>query len=156
LSAVVHEVTVPLAWHWIERVRELVAESLADQSEELREAAVMVASELAENLVKYGHGTGGVDSGRVRIEVSATDVTILSENGAPPEQASRVQAVIGKMQGRDVAQLYMDRLTEMAARPGEAESELGLLRIAFEGGFALTCTYVEPNLSIRATRSIGS
>lgn len=156
MSACVREVTVPLAWHWIERVRELVADALADETEELREAAIMVASELAENLVKYGKGVGGVESGRVRIEVSPTAVTIVSENGAPPERAASVQAVIEKMNSSDVGQLYLERLTEMASRPGESESELGLLRIGFEGGFALTCSYVAPDLSIRATRSIAT
>ncbi len=154
MSACVHEVTVPLAWHWIERVRELVAEALADESEELREASIMVASELAENLVKYGHGVGGMETGQVRIEVSPTAVTIVSKNGAPPDRAASVQAVIRKMNGGDVAGLYLERLTEMASRPGESESELGLLRIGFEGGFSVTCTYNEPDLTIRATRSI--
>lgn len=156
MSACVHEVTVPLAWHWIERVRELVAQALADESDELREASVMVASELAENLVKYGRGVGGVESGQVRIEVTPTAVTIVSKNGAPPDRAAQVQAVIDRMSGGDVSQLYLERLTEMASRPGESESELGLLRIGFEGGFGVTCSYDEPDLTIRATRSIGT
>ena len=49
----IHEVRVPLAWHWIERVRDAVQGVLRDETPNLRDSAVMVASELAENLVKY-------------------------------------------------------------------------------------------------------
>jgi hypothetical protein len=42
----------------------------------------------------------------------------------------------------------------MADIPGDSASELGLLRIAFEGGFSLTCEYAAPRLRLTAKRSL--
>lgn len=149
----IHELRIPLAWHWIERVRETVAGVLDGQPDDLRDAAVMVASELAENLVKYGHSTDGEDSGRVAIEVSDGFVTITSENGTSREQAEKVLTLVRSIEGSpDVQSLYVSRLMSMAAAPGDGASELGLLRIAFEGGFDITASYQAPRLRLVARR----
>jgi hypothetical protein len=155
VTSLSREVRVPLAWQWIERVREATAEATASCPPDVREGAIMVASELAENLVKYGTGLHGDDSGTVTIDVAADAVTIRSVNGATPEQAEKVQALIADTQGDDPARLYMERLVELARRPGEVACELGLLRIAFEGGFTLSAEYASPRLVLSATRTLG-
>lgn len=148
------ELRIPLAWHWIERVRETVAGALGGHPEELRDAAVMVASELAENLVKYGHPVDGDNSGRITIEASDGVVTIVSENGASRAEAEKVLALARSIEGAsDVRALYVARLMSMATAPGDAASELGLLRIAFEGGFGVTAEYDAPRLRLVAKRS---
>jgi len=150
----IRELRVPLAWHWIERVRDAVNEVLHDHPSELRESAVMVASELAENLVKYGHPVDGEDSGRIAIELGAHTVSITAENGTTREEAAKVVELIDTINAAsDVQLLYVQRLTEMAHSPSESASELGLLRIVFEGRFRLTCRYAHPMLRIEATRS---
>jgi hypothetical protein len=149
------EVRVPLAWQWIERVRDATAEATASCDPEVREGAVMVASELAENLVKYGTGLQGDDSGTVTIDVASDAVTIRSINGATVEQADKVRGLIAETHGEDPARLYMSRLAELARRPGEVACELGLLRIAFEGGFELSVEYAAPRLVLSATRKLG-
>src|SRR5260221_3599722 len=116
----IHEVRVPLAWHWIEKVRDTVGDVLREQSAELRQSALMVASELAENLVKYGHAIEGEDSGRIAIEVTDGSVSIMSENGATPEGAHKVQELVGAMTASDNVQaLYLERLTQMADTPSD-------------------------------------
>jgi len=151
----IHEVKVPLAWQWIEKVRETVNDVLRAHPEELRQDAVMVASELAENLVKYGQAMGGEDSGRIAIETNDGFVSITSENGATPEGAQKVQELVNAMTAAEnVQMLYLERLTQMADIPGDSASELGLLRIAFEGGFSLTCEYAAPRLRLTAKRSL--
>jgi hypothetical protein len=150
----IHELRVPLAWHWIERVRDAATAALEKASDDVREAAVMVASELAENLVKYGQPLEGEDSGKISIEVADGVLTITSDNGTSPEAAGKVLALVHAiMESPDVQALYVERLTNMATTPGDSASELGLLRIAFEGGFTLTADYQEPRLRIRAKRA---
>jgi hypothetical protein len=151
----IHELRVPLAWHWIEKVRQAVGAVLHDESEDLREAAVMVASELAENLVKYGQPVDGEDSGRIAIEVADGYVSISSENGTTVEEAAKVQALVQSIgDAPDVQGLYLTRLTKMATTPGDSASELGLLRIAFEGRFSLTAEYKAPRLLLIARRKV--
>lgn len=153
----IHEVRVPLAWHWIEKVRDAVNEVLRDHPAELRQSAVMVASELAENLVKYGHAIDGEDSGRVAIEVQNGFVSVTSENGTTAEEAKKVDALVRAMAAADDVQaLYLERLTRMAETPGDSASELGLLRIAFEGQFTLACDYTPPRLRLVATRGLST
>jgi hypothetical protein len=151
----IHELRVPLAWQWIERVRDAVSGVLEDSPEELRESAVMVASELAENLVKYGQPVDDEDSGRITIEVIDGFVTIASENGATPEASEKVIARVRSIaESDDVQGLYLARLTSMANIPSDSASELGLLRIAFEGRFSLTAEYRARRLRLQARRRI--
>jgi hypothetical protein len=76
-------------------------------------------------------------------------------NGATPEGAHKVQELVNAMTAAEnVQMLYLERLTQMADVPSDTASELGLLRIAFEGGFSLSCDYAAPRLRLTAKRSL--
>ena len=151
----IHEVRLPLAWHFIERVRETASEALASAPEELCQATVMAASELAENVVKYGRPLGEDDTGRITVSAEPAAVVVRSESGATAEQARRALDVIDAVRStEDIAALYVARLTTMATETNDKGSELGLLRVAFEGRFALSGSFDGRLLISEATRSI--
>jgi len=119
-----------------------------------REATVMVATELAENIVKYGEAKTGVFAGTISIALDGDLIRIRAANSvASPDDARHVEHAIRQMAAAgDVKALYRARLAELFANPGLPRSQLGLLRSAFEGRFRLSCSFVQPTLTIVAER----
>ena len=74
-------IRLPQSWHWIERVRTMVSDLLTGVPAELRDAARIAASELAENVVKYGEPSENDECGEVIIEVDSGVVRIRATNG---------------------------------------------------------------------------
>jgi len=72
---------LPLSWSFIEGVRAAVREELREASLELRESAVMVASELAENVVKYAEPVPQLDCGYLSISVDPKRIVLRTVNG---------------------------------------------------------------------------
>jgi hypothetical protein len=145
---------LPLSWNFIEGVRATVNERLAHAPAELRESAVMVASELAENMVKYGEPLAQDDCGYVTLSIGPGLVEVKTMNGVT--SARRAEEVIDRIQAiaasDDVEALFRQRMKEMLESPGDPHSYLGLLRIAYEGNFRLSCDYTAPVLTIIAHR----
>jgi uncharacterized protein YciW len=53
----------------------------------------------------------------------------------------------------DLQQLYRARLKELFGAPNLARAQLGLLRMAYEGGVRLSCSYEGQILEIVAERA---
>ena len=150
-----HSLTIPLAWQNFEQVHSTIRDTLCDEPDELKEAVTMVASELAENLVKYGVTTDQVSTGRLSMSFQLEQIVILSENAAAPEDATRVCETIDHAKSvEDPQEAFLERMRQLVTEPSNAHSRLGLLRILYEGRFELTCQYHEPLLTIEARRSL--
>jgi hypothetical protein len=123
--------------------------------DESREAATMVVSELAENMLKYGAAGTGLFAGTISITVEGRTLCIKSTNEvAHPDDAQRVEKSIAEIAASpSVATLYRDRLAKLFSNPGIPRAELGLLRAAFEGGVRLSCSFEPPLLHIVAERA---
>lgn len=149
-------IRLPLSWSFIEAVRADIGRALADFPTDVREAAIMVVSELAENAVKYGEPVSGEDCAYISYSVRPAKIVIRTMNGVTsPARVKRVAAVIESIaSAENVAGLYANRLQEMLASPGEPDSRLGLLRIAYEGSFRLDYSFASPLLTITATRAL--
>jgi hypothetical protein len=149
-------IDVPLSWTWIESVRTTVATQLADRDEDLRDASVMVASELAENVVKYGEPRPGTDSGQIQLNIDDQFVRVLSVNGVQAQQrVERLAVIFERLRtAPDPLQLYMQRLQELLANPNQVETQTGFLRIVCEGQFALSHDYAGGVLTITAERKL--
>jgi hypothetical protein len=147
---------LPLSWGFIGRVRATVAEVLLCYSPDIRDAAVMVASELAENVIKYGEALDGDDGGYVSIVPGEDSITIKTVNGvSSPARAAAVMDRIAAIQASDdVGALYASRMQQMLLNPSDVESQVGLLRIAYEGNFRLSCSYEARVLVIAAERKL--
>jgi hypothetical protein len=149
------EVDIPIAWEYVRVVRQRLEAALSDISEELRSAAVMVASELVENAIKYGVAVPALPQARFRFEVSSECLTIEVANGVATEKVfDAVRAIVAELQEPGASErLYLDRLQQLVDNP-LPPNRLGLYRIGFEGKFSLRCSYENQSLVLTAQRNL--
>jgi hypothetical protein len=120
---------------------------------ECREAVTLAVCELGENLIKYGAGDAP-HAGTIAVSIDADRVRIRAKNlVSSPADAEAVAALVAKIECSDIAELYRARLAELFANPTLPRTQLGLLRMAFEGGFRLSCSCDGPELQIVAERA---
>ncbi len=147
---------LPREWHSVREIRSEVDQALADVAPDLRQGAVITASELVENAVKYGESVpGAVDVG-FSMEASDQFIRVEVTNGATNGEAVReLQECIKTLSATaDLEQLYFRRLQEIVDALDETTGKLGLFRIAFEAGFGLECTYKGDVVTVRATKGL--
>lgn len=149
------DVTIQPIWHLVRSIRQRVDEALEGYAPALRVAAVMTASELVENAIKYGDGAApqagvrfslGVGSNLLRLQVVNASMNRVRVG----ELLARIHEI---ERSADKEALYLRRVAQILSRPG-ASGNLGLYRIALEGGFALGCSYEQGIVTVSATREI--
>jgi hypothetical protein len=101
-------------------------------------ALSMVACELAENGIKYGHFDGTKENVRVSLEVLPTQVTVTVSNPVTQEESETLAILDHTVQWirgfQDPFQAYLERLRDVSSQSLlSTESRLGLVRIAYEG-----------------------
>lgn len=146
---------IPVVRPRTSEVRHAVDQAMAAYAEPLRRAAQMVASELVENAIKYGQHTPELAPIRFVLSLSEQDVTIEVANDIDDRAAlaileARVAAI---NESADREELLLNRMQEIIDRSTQ-DSQLGLYRIASEGGFHLEYSYNVSVLTVRATRKI--
>lgn len=153
-SRIFCETPVPARWEWVDTVRLRVEEGLAELDDELRYVAVLAASELAENVVKYSDGDAvpagidlDLDGRRLRIR----SVNCVSNRASAEEVMTIVDGIAA---ASDPAALYLQQMEAALRDPGASGSRLGFYRIAAEGGLRLSHMYVEGCLIITAEREL--
>lgn len=140
------------AWEELKRVRSSIEDYFADSSEDVRNAATMAALELAENVLKHG-AEGG--AGLVTMTVEKGEVVISTQNRVrSAKAAAAVSERIKRISEKDARELYITRMLEIMQGPNVPESGLGLLRIAYEGSFRLSCEVAGDRVHIQARRRI--
>jgi hypothetical protein len=146
--------TIP-DWSEIGRIRKHVALALSELRESIRDAAVMVVSELVENAIKYGESVPSAPGIEVSVVRGHTWVSVTVASGTRDEEAA------GRLRGytealaasHDKLELYLARVQSLANSP-EPHSRLGLYRIGVEGAFDLRCSQENGVLRMTATRSL--
>lgn len=120
-----------------------------------REAAIMASWELAENVVKYG--VAGADGivGTVTIALWPKKTVIRTANMAQWAGGAHevVSTIMRLSSATSVRELYIQRLQQLVTGEGLAQTRLGLLRVAYEGGFRLSYRHDAPRLEVAAERS---
>jgi hypothetical protein len=119
-----------------------------------REAIALAAGELAENIVKYGKDHEP-SSGTIAVGVDGAVAHVRATNTvASADDARSVVEIVKRLSSSSTkaADLYRARLRELFAQPGASRAQLGLLRLAFEGGFRLRASFEAPLLQIIAER----
>jgi len=104
--------------------------------------------------VKYG-STTDADAGTIGLTIEGDRIRVRAQNRVEsPEDARRVEELIESLARDDVnvRDLYLQRLTELFQDPSLPRAQLGLLRMAFEGGFRLSCRLGAGELEITAER----
>jgi len=146
------------SWKYVEEIRGKTQEFLFERVEnkDLHYDTIMCVSELAENAIKYG--TEKPDGSPIDFNFFFHDDTIfiqISNGILSKDHLENVQHVIDKIKASDnPGELYIDRLKELMESPHPGESQLGLYRIVYEGGFSLDYTWDEKVLIISAEKSI--
>ncbi len=149
--------TIDPAWSVVEEIREEVAAIMEPSGEELSYASKMVASELVENAVKYGLIDPQTGKGiTFDLVAGEKDITIAVTNRpASEEHLANVRKHIEAIaEAGDAQQLYIQRLTMLMEHPADEGSQLGLYRIAYEGGFDLNYQLANDVLTIKARRDL--
>jgi len=123
-----------------------------------REAAMMASWELAENVIKYGLVDGDKVTGTMTIALWPGRTLIRTENKANwAEGAHEVISTITRLStATSVRELYVQRMQQLLTGEGKSYTRLGLLRVAYEGGFQLSYRHEAPRLEISAERRCDS
>jgi hypothetical protein len=120
------------------------------------EALALAASELAENILKYGVEHADPRAGTISVSVEGNLARLCATNAVTSAEDVRVvRDIVDRLSlpASDAAALYAERLRELFAHPSLPRAGLGLLRLAFEGGFRLRASFEDPLLQIVAERT---
>jgi hypothetical protein len=149
------DLNTPDAWQYVQSARTRVREALADHPQERRDAAVMVASELVENAIKYGEGVPKASCATLKLEVTDSAICLEVSNGVRAIAAVReIESHINQIAcAMDPGDLYVVRVLELLTNP-DSKGKLGLCRIRHEGRFELHFRYEDEVLTVTATRRI--
>ncbi len=148
------QLTFDPMWPNVRRIRQSVGAALEARGSSLRNAAMMTASELVENAIKYGECVPGAETVMFSLEATPTVCRIRVVNGSTnatgvAELSRRVKELA---RAEDRQALYLARLEQLLAHTEES-GKLGVYRIGFEGGFDLECDYTNNVVTMTATRS---
>jgi len=148
------ELTFQPMWPNVRKIRQEVGAALEAFSRELRSAAIMTASELVENAIKYGENVPAAPNVTFSLRIHAGQISIRVVNGSANaagvgELARRVKELTSATNKQT---LYMARLEQLLAHSDDS-GKLGIYRIGFEGGFDLALDYSNDVVTVTATRN---
>jgi hypothetical protein len=148
-------VTIEPVWPTIRQIRKTVGEALQDAAPGVRTGAMMTASELTENAIKYGESVGTQPAIYFRFEVFAEQIRIQVANGSTSvADVQRLLDCIEKIStATDKEALYLERVHQLLENQQES-GRLGLYRIALEGRFELYASYDSGVVTVVATRNL--
>jgi hypothetical protein len=154
-----HRFEIPLVWDSVSKIRLEVGVLFSSYVDEVRDRAVMIASELAENIVKYGAVIDDERVGFITVYLSEEQFSIHSHNAVGDiRHVQAVEAIIEEINDSDdPSKLSISRLRELIAGSVDGPSQLGLLRVATDGNSDLSCKFGDTVLTIEAVHrdSIG-
>jgi len=141
-------------WGEIERAREECRTFLEGlgSNEETNDALVMIASEILENAIKYGHFASDKSEFTFKIEAGRDGMLVQAWSPIPTtgitENLKRLDSIVQWIRSfQSPFQAYLERLKLVAGQPLEDnESGLGLIRIAYEGEAILDFYVNEDNI----------
>ena len=118
--------------------------------------AGMVACELAENAIKYGDWSRATCFGfHLTLVDGEASMEVVSAYDASSGSVDCLQRVLRSVHEQSAKGAYLQRLAEVADKSGEV-GRLGLLRIAYELGGAITASVENGDLRVRAKWAINA
>jgi len=148
------ELTFEPMWPNVRKIRQQVSTALEACRQELRSAAMMTASELVENAIKYGENVAGAPTVTFSLEATANQLVIRVVNGSTNAAgvAELERRVMELATATNKQALYLARLEQLLAHADDS-GKLGIYRIGFEGGFDLALDYQNSVVAVTATRN---
>jgi hypothetical protein len=145
---------VPTLWQLTRQIRSAVLVRLSAHDPNVREATALVASELAENAIKYGLNVDAQEP-LVTIEVQPNMVRIRTLNASGEVQAHSVLDTLARIaHHEDPGALYAEVIEKGIEEPRPGVSQQGFYRIAAVGGFSLEGKWRDGQLEIVAERRL--
>lgn len=147
--------TLPPDWSCVREIRADVTQSLGAYSSGLRYAAMMTASELLENAIKYGDAVGQATIVQFSLVANSKVIEIAVTNGSTkPERVQELRRHVREITSApDRSAMYFGRLRELVTQP-EQSSKLGIYRVVFEGEFELDVAFADDVVTVRAKRVV--
>lgn len=148
-------VTIEPLWPTIRQIRRTVGEALKEVAPAVRAAAMMTASELTENAIKYGESVPAQPTISFRFEVFDEQVRIEVANGSTsvPDVQQLLDCIDQIANASDKEALYLARVQQLLDSQAES-GKLGLYRIALEGCFELYASFDNGVVTVIATRNM--
>lgn len=136
-------------WEEVERVRTAVHACLASPYDvEIADAVSMAAAELAENGVKYGTGDVII---ALRELPGAVEVSVTNDAAASAPLEEKVRWIGARSSPEEA---YRQALEGVVLAGGVQSGGLGLVRIVYEGGCALSIDRQGERVTVRARRDV--
>ena len=150
-------VSVEPTWATVRSIRKRTGELLDEHPAELRMAAMLTASELLENAIKYGESIAQAPQIVFALTREGGVLQIGTRSGSTGgKRVEQLCTVVERLATAvDAEALYLARIREVSMAPGdETENGIGLYRIAVEGRFTLSCRYEDCVVHVLASRSV--
>jgi hypothetical protein len=153
-SLVPFETEVPSVWETVRKIRETISQRLEAVPPALRDAIVIVASELSENVLKYSSEGGRPPV--LSVELSNDRVVVRTENDVRDVTiADRVLTIVERIGAHaDPVRLYAEAIEARLASGALGATQQGFYRIAAVGEFRLEARREGNRLFIFAERMI--
>lgn len=148
---------IPPLWETINDIRrKIAADDRVKDNQDLLNATTMVASELLENAIKYGHHAPDFAAVEFNLDLVDREIRIQVKNAYHGDHSIEgLKRNIEKIRtAANPGDLYCDRLIEIANNPRQTGSGLGLFRIAYEGEFGLELEQDDHVVTVTARRRI--
>lgn len=144
-------------WRNIHKLQDSLDRKFKNRDKAFRDRLKMVAGELLENSVKYYMAKSIKKSIEFKVECNRELIISIVNQRIYSEDLCFLNSNIDKINSSESPyNLFIDRLQEIMDNRKVGESRLGLLRIASEGGFKLSCNYVRDRVSIYARKALES
>jgi hypothetical protein len=146
---------LPHHWSCVREIRTEVTQALGAYPSGVRYAAMMTASELLENAVKYGDAVHAAPQIQFAMSANSRLIEIVVASGSrKKEQVQELERHVNEITGaQDRAATYFGRLRELVTQPSQS-GKLGIYRIVFEGEFDLDVLYADDVVTVRAKRVV--
>ncbi len=147
--------TIP-KWGIVEEIRNKVESTLKQESEDFRLACKMTTSELLENAVKYGHATDNETCIEFSFYMNNEHVTIKVKNSirTQTDYEDVITHIDEINNSNNPKELYVKQLAALMKNDKPGKSQLGLYRIAYEGGFTLKYKFADNELTVVAQKAV--
>jgi anti-sigma regulatory factor (Ser/Thr protein kinase) len=147
------------SWEIVENIHNEISKMIKELNltDSAGEALVMAATELVENAVKYGNSLAVCEKIELNtILVDNKQIRISVRNGIMGEHdLENIRKIIIQIrQTNNLEILYKNKLTELLENPDLKRAQLGLYRLAYEGGMQLDYEYADNIIQVTATKSL--
>ncbi|MEM7183422.1 MAG: diguanylate cyclase, partial [Spirochaetota bacterium] len=138
----------------IDSIHRTIKKKIEKIKPELIDHAVMVTTELCENAIKYGVDISEREKMQYTCNLANDTIEIKVKNGLlDRSKFEKIKERIDTINAADdVYELYVNRLQELMSGINSDKSQLGLLRIVYEGKFNLDYDYSDNILTLIAVR----